>query len=377
MTLQLNGTSGLTFNDGSLQPSAASGKNLIINGDMTIDQRNVGAAVTPTPGVNTYTIDRFAGFGNQASKFTVQQNAGGIAAPAKFYYYLGATSSSAYSILAGDFFGFFQAVEGFNTLKLNWGTSDAQTVTVSFWARSSLTGTFGGSLRNRVPNRSYPFTYTIDSANTWEYKTITIPGDTTGTWAGTNLVGIYLSFGLGVGSSFSGSAGSWAAANYISASGATSVVGTSGATLYITGVQLEADTKATPFEELQYTTQLQLCQRYFEKSVAQNISITAVNKTSWIIPIYASTAVNGQNYGNRQFAVIKRAAPTISIYPYATPTNLGRVSSDGGTDFGANSGIANTAQDSGFSIANTSGGTLTTGAGQRMFIANWYATAEL
>tara|TARA_R110000803_G_scaffold131654_1_gene198959 strand:+ start:112 stop:1152 length:1041 start_codon:yes stop_codon:yes gene_type:complete len=262
MTLQLNGTNGLTFNDGSLQPSAASGKNLIINGDMAIDQRNAGASITPTNA--QYTIDRFNGFASQASKYTVQQNAGAIASPSKFYYYLGATSSSAYSIVAADFFALNQAIEGFNALKLNWGRADAQTVTLSFWARSSLTGTFGGSLRNRVPNRSYPYTYTIDSANTWEYKTITIPGDTSGTWSGTNTVGIYVSFGLGVGSTFSGSAGSWAANNYISASGAVSVVGTSGATLYITGVQLETGTKATPFENLRYEQQLALCQRYFQ-----------------------------------------------------------------------------------------------------------------
>jgi hypothetical protein len=130
--------------------------------------------------------------------------------------------------------------------------------------RSSLTGTFGGSLRNSGLTRSYPFTYTISSADTWEQKSITITGETTGTWLTTNGFGLQLVFSLGMGSTFSGTAGSWASANYASATGATSVVGTNGATFYITGVQLEVGSVATPFERRPYGTELALCQRYFQ-----------------------------------------------------------------------------------------------------------------
>ena len=135
-------------------------------------------------------------------------------------------------------------------------------MTLSVWVRSSLTGTFGGALQNEANTRSYPFSFTVNSANTWEYKTVTIPGDTIGTWETNNGSGIKVRFNLGAGSSKSGAAGAWAGADYRSSTGATSVVGTSGATFYITGVQLEAGSVATPFERRPYGTELALCQRY-------------------------------------------------------------------------------------------------------------------
>jgi hypothetical protein len=235
-------------------------RNRIINGAMTIDQRNAGASVTPA--ANALTLDRWVAVVTQASKYSVQQNAGSITPPAGFVNYLGATSLSAYSVPASDAFAIAQRIEGYNLADLGWGTASAATVTVSFWVRSSLTGTFGGSLRNGDINRSYPFTYTINAANTFEYKTVTIAGDTSGTWLTTNGVGASLFFGLGVGSTLSGTAGAWAAANYVSATGATSVVGTNGATFYITGVQLEKGSTATPFEFRSIGQELLLCQRY-------------------------------------------------------------------------------------------------------------------
>jgi hypothetical protein len=118
-------------------------------------------------------------------------------------------------------------------------------------------------MRNANVSRSYPFSYSISAANTWEYKTVTIPGDTTGTWLTNNGVGVFLGFGLGVGSTLSRTAGSWAAGDFVSATGAVSVVGTNGATFYITGVQLEAGSVATPFEQIDYGRELFMCQRYF------------------------------------------------------------------------------------------------------------------
>lgn len=237
-------------------------RNRIINGDMRIDQRNAGASVTPTAD-GSYNIDRWQVSLSQASKFSIQRNAGGVTPPAGFSNYAGITSLSAYSVGASDYFMFNQVIEGFNTSDFSFGSASAASVTLSFWVRSSLTGTFGGALQNGSQTRSYAFTYTISSANTWEQKSVTISGDTTGTWLTDNGAGMIVRFGLGVGSNFSETAGSWVAAQKFSATGSTSVVGTNGATWYITGVQLEAGTVATPFERRQYGQELALCQRYY------------------------------------------------------------------------------------------------------------------
>jgi hypothetical protein len=238
-------------------------KNRIINGDMRIDQRNAGASVTPSSTVaDTYSLDRWCTYGSAASKFSVQQNAGSVTPPAGFRNYIGVTSLAATSVGASDQYYLAQYIEGFNTADLMFGSASASTITFSFWVRSSLTGTFGGSLTNSALNRSYPFSYTISSANTWEQKFITLTGDTSGTWLTTNGVGLRVHFGLGVGSSLSGTAGAWAGSAFISATGAVSVVGTNGATFYITGVQLEKGSTATSFDYRPYGTELQLCQRY-------------------------------------------------------------------------------------------------------------------
>lgn len=264
MSVAINGTNGLTFNDGSAQSTAATGfgfKNRIINGAMVIDQRNAGASVTPAS--NDYTVDRWQAALTQTSKFSVQRNAGSVTPPAGFTNYLGVTSLSAYSVVASDYFLVRQKIEGFNVADLGWGTANAQTVTLSFRVYSSLTGTFGGSLYNAAGTRSYPFSYSVPSANTWTTISITIAGDTTGTWATDNGAAIQVSFSLGAGSTYSGTAGSWSGAFYLSATGATSVVGTNAATWYITGVQLEKGSTATSFDYRPYGTELALCQRYY------------------------------------------------------------------------------------------------------------------
>lgn len=242
-------------------------KNRIINGDMRIDQRNAGASVTPTN--SQYLVDRFYAGLTQASKFTVQRNAGSVTPPAGFSNYLGVTSSSAYSVLTGDTFYVGQAIEGFNVADFGWGAAGAAAVTLSFWVRSSLTGTFGGSLNNGS-NRSYPFSYTISAANTWEQKTVTVPGDTTGTWNSTNGIGVIVWFGLGSGSTYTGTAGAWSSSLLVQPTGSTSVVGTNGATFYITGVQLEKGSTATSFDYRPYGTELMLCQRYFTNWVGDS-----------------------------------------------------------------------------------------------------------
>jgi len=245
---------------GVFAPVSSVFKNRIINGACVIDQRNAGASVTPTDG--QFCVDRFSAGLTQASKFSFQQVTD---APTGFANSIKVTSLSAYSVLTGDLFEVRQNIEGHNVADLGWGTANAKTVTLSFWVKSSLTGTFGGALSNDGLGRSYPFSYTISAANTWEQKSITVAGDTSGTWLTTNGVGIRVRFSLGAGATYSGTAGAWAGSYFTSATGATSVVGTNGATFYITGVQLEVGTQATSFEYRQYTTELQLCQRYFAR----------------------------------------------------------------------------------------------------------------
>ncbi len=284
-------------------------KNRIINGAMVIDQRNAGASVTPTTGV--YTLDRWlAAAFSASSKFSVQQNAGSVTPPAGFTNYLGVTSLSAYSVSASDFLCLIQSIEGYNIADLGFGTANAKTVTLSFWVRSSgLTypATFGGALANQDGSRSYPFSYTISSANTWEYKTITITGDTTGTWLTTNGLGLALRIGLGVGSTYLGTAGAWAAgANYFSATGATSVVGTNGATFYITGVQLEVGSTATSFDYRPYGTELALCQRYYQVVGGNTGDLNSITGR-----YYATSGIYVAN--QYQFPVQMRANATMTV----------------------------------------------------------------
>jgi hypothetical protein len=254
----------VTFAQAANLPNTFGFKNRIINGAMVIDQRNAGASVTPANGA--YTLDRFWYNATQTSRATIQQS---TVAPTGFTNSLLVTSSSAYSITSGDVFGVVQRIEGFNTADLGFGTASASTVTVSFWVRSSLTGAFGGSLYNSAANRCYPFSYTINSANTWEQKTVTIAGDTTGTWLTDNGIGITVYFCLGTGSTYGGTANAWIGSTKLGVTGQTSLVGTNGATFYITGVQLEKGSTATSFDYRPYGTELQLCQRYYFKITSQ------------------------------------------------------------------------------------------------------------
>jgi hypothetical protein len=271
-------------------------KNRLINSDMAIDQRNAGASVTIT--ATAYTLDRWQAYcGGVSSKFSVQQNSASVTPPVGFANYLGAVSLSAYSVSSTDRFGINQSIEGLNAADLGWGTANAKTVTLSFWVRSSLTGTFGGSIQNYAATRSYPFSYTINSANTWEYETITIPGDTSGTWLTTNSGFATINLAIGTGSTYSGTAGAWATADYRSTTGATSVVGTNGATFYMTGVQLEVGSIATGFEYVDYGTQLSMCQRYYQTNVSG---------------YYGPALVSNANGCQGQFLVSMRTAPTIT-----------------------------------------------------------------
>jgi len=336
LTTGLGGAGGVNF------------RNIIINGDMSIDQRNSGSSVTVGTVNPLYTLDRMPVQSSQSSKFSIQQNAGSVTPPEYFKNYIGATSLSAYTVTSGDYFSIRQGIEGSNIINLAWGTSDAKTVTLSFWVRSSLTGTFGGSFTNDGFNRSYPFSYTISSANTWEKKSITVAGDTSGTWLTTNGVGIYVTFGLGVGSTYSGTAGAWSASGLLSATSATSVVGTNTATFYMTGVQLEAGTTASDFEFLPVDVNLQRCQRYYQiiadrTSTGERMAITcgaAVDTGTGVGVVYAAiqfptpmrasatmlsaTVTNG-------YRLLGDTQPTFNVMSASPITNRGARITNGGT----------------------------------------------
>jgi hypothetical protein len=293
----------MTTSDGVSSSGLYGFKNRIINGAMVIDQRNAGASVTPTD--QSYSLDRWKMYVSQASKYTAQQS---TTVPVGFSNSLLITSSSAYTVGASERFMFGQGIEGYNIADLQWGTANAKTITISFWVRSSLTGTFGGSLGNVDSTRTYPFSYTISSANTWTQISITVAGDTSGTWNSTTGGGLWIYIGLGVGSTYSGTAGSWSGSTYFSATGATSVVGTNGATFYITGVQLEKGSTATSFDYRPYGTELQLCQRYYETGGFN---------------MYAYGANTEAFGGSVTFAVTKRTTPTIALSSVVNTNNVG------------------------------------------------------
>ena len=276
--LPLNGgalsgpVSGPSATFANLSAPQAMGDNRIINGDMRIDQRNNGASGTAA----SYTVDRWFYNLTQNGKITWGRNGAGngLSGPSGFPYCLGAVSMSAYASLAGDVFEFYQPIEADFVSDLAWGTSSAQSVTLSFWAYSSLTGTFSGSIRNPAGTRSYPFTYSIPSATTWTKIVITVPGDTAGTWVMTgNAASILVAFNLGAGSTYRGPANAWASSSAIAATGAVSVVATNGASFYVTGVKLEVGSVATPFNRQSLAKSMADCQRYYQKIGNNGIDI--------------------------------------------------------------------------------------------------------
>jgi len=302
MTVSISGTGGVTFPDNSVQTTAATGfgfKSRIINGACVIDQRNAGASVTFTNTVG-YSLDRYRAVAIGTSLgFSVQKSS---IAPSGFANSLLATVTTAKVVASSDQTRIDQFVEGFNVADLGWGTASAATVTVSFWVRSSVTGTYCVEIGNSTsPSRSYLAEYTISSANTFEYKTIVIAGDTTGTWATGNSVGVALSFVLGMGSAFNGSTG-WQAGEKFQTTNQTQWIANSGATFYITGVQLEKGSTATSFDYRPYGTELGLCQRYYYRIFPANTSKLMLSAGSFFTSSAASLSGN--------YPVSMRVAPS-------------------------------------------------------------------
>jgi hypothetical protein len=274
-------------------------KNRIINGAMMIDQRNAGASVTPSNETVTYITDRFYFLRSSSTSPTLQQSTD---APAGFVNSLLFTNSS--TTTTPTYAQIVQNIEGLNVADLGWGTANAQPVTLSFRVKSSVTGTYSVALRNSASDRSYVSTYTISAANTWETKTITIVGDTTGTWLTTNGIGIQLVYRIG-GSGGTSTLNSWTATGDAFASGSTNIMGTSSATFYITGVMLEKGSTATNYDYRPYGTELALCQRYYYKWL---------NDSGGSVYPFSMQAYSASNAYGKLFdlPVTMRATPTCS-----------------------------------------------------------------
>ena len=318
MSVAINGTNGITYNDGSLQPSAPVGRNLIINGDMAIDQRNAGASVTATSSITV--VDRFQIYAaNITNAQTYQQVTD---APAGFNNSFKVTNSSTTQSGTNALYSPRQKIEGLNTAHLNWGTSDAQTVTLSFWVKASVTGTYPATFTNNNFSRSFVTSYTVSVANTWEYKTITIAGDTSGAWNVDSTTGINIMLSLDVEPAYQTSTvDAWQTGNVRGTSSDVHFLANASATWQITGVQLEANTTATPFEHLQYGQQLALCQRYLQSSWSQGSAIgSAVGLTtnstqqSWGS---LNAGIAGQAF---LLPVTMRTSPTLVVYDMALTT---------------------------------------------------------
>jgi hypothetical protein len=293
-----SGGSNAVFSGVASPPNSMGFRNRIINGNMVIDQRNAGASVSISNGTTTYLTDRWQVFENGSMAFSGQQVS---TAPAGFNRSLLITTTTAAAAGSADRCALTQIIEGFNIADFGWGAAGASAITLSFWVRSSLTGQFGGALQNSAQDYSYPFSFTISAANTFEFKTVTIAGPTTGTWSTDNTGGVRVSFDLGMGSTLLGTAGAWAAADYRGATGDVKLSGTNGATFYITGVQLEAGTNASAFEQIDYGRELILCQRYYYK-IGPGITNSMLG-VGW----NASTT---QSVALTTFPVTMRAAPS-------------------------------------------------------------------
>ena len=319
----------------ALLPAGLGFRNLVINGAMTIDQRNAGAAVTGQT-TNFFCVDRFICSPNSFGIFTAQQTTNSSLSGSQlneFKNSLGLTVTTARTPASGDVYGIRHRVEGNNCYQLAWGTSSAKQVVLSFWVRSSVTGTYSVAFFNAAGNRSYVATYTINSANTWEYKTVMVMGDVTGTWAKDNTTGIEIFWDLGTGSTYETSAGSWQTGIYVRTSASAKWISNAGATFYITGVQLEQNYQPTPFEQRPIGVELQLCQRYYYRMNSGNAYTRFALGT-------AHTADNA--YPTFQLPVQMRATPTgldtsaMSTFlmynssgaNFNTPTSIGANSAD-------------------------------------------------
>lgn len=246
---------------------SATGRNRAINGGMMVDQRNSGAAISYS-GAGTsglYAVDRYAFNGSGGGSYTIQRVQDGPPSVSAYSWRLTVGATPDTSLASTDNYLLLHRIEGFNVADLGFGTANPQPLTLSFYVKSSVTGTFSVGFNNGAYNRSYVAAYTINAANTWERKSISLTADTTGTWAADNTLGLSVNWTVAMGSAYTGTAGTWTAGTLHAATGQVNLMATTGATFQLTGVQLEYGTAPTRFEVRAYDEELRRCQRYFER----------------------------------------------------------------------------------------------------------------
>jgi len=321
----------------ALLPAGLGFRNMVTNGNFAIDQRNAGAAQSGKT-TDFYAVDRFVCSVNASGNFTGQQVALSTLSgtqPAGFTYALGCTAASGRTAAAGDVYGLRHRIEGFNSAQLSWGTANAKPATLSFWVRSSVTGTYNVGFFNASANRSFVTSYTINTANTWEYETILIPGDTSGTWGIGNGVGVEIFWDLGTGSTYNASTlNTWTAGIFVTSAASIKWIATASATFYVTGVQLEQNYQATPFEQRPIGVELALCQRYYEKSYEQGVAIGS-NNINGLVLGQSSTAGDLYWYFQIEYRVTKRTKDVTATFWNSTGAtsswSWGRSGSSGNT----------------------------------------------
>jgi hypothetical protein len=327
-------------------PSAGplSNRSKIINGAMTIDQRNAGASVTnPGTAAVTYTLDRWSVRNATDAAVNVVQSTDAPNATLSNSIELDVTTADT-SIAAGQVYTLQHRIEGFNVNDLGFGKAGSRSFTVSFWHKHTKTGTYCVGFTNSAGNRAYPAEYTQAVADTWEQAIVTVLVDTTGTWLLTNGLGLVVYFVVAAGSNFHGTAGAWAAANTFATSSQVNALDSTSNFFRITGVQLEAGDTATPFEHRSVGAELALCQRYFEKSYAL---VTVPGTDTSVGLVQSLNGTDGNQVTGIRFLVPKRATPTglfwsksgtassLSTTTYANAPNTGTWSTmSDATEFG-------------------------------------------
>jgi hypothetical protein len=369
MPITFNATSGITFNDGSTQNTrpAVGFRNRIINGDMRIAQRGTSTSLVAGSS-NGLSADRFWGFNIGAGACSIIQAS---TVPSSAFGFtnslqIDVTTADA-SIGSADLYMVRQTIEGLNIADLAWGTANAKTLTLSFWVRSSKTGTHFVAFKNYDQNRCYAASYAVSSADTWEQKTITVSGDTTGTWLTNNSGGIQVVWCLAVGSNFqTATANAWASGDGYATSAQVNVMDSTANDFYITGVQLEVGSTATEFERRPIGTELALCQRYFWKSFDQSVAPEQ----------NVATGGNLQSFGpatNVSFTAFQQLPSTMRAVPSVTSYSPDNASSNWTDQGGARptASVQNIGQN-GFGVRGT-GSVLAGGS----YAINLIASAEL
>ena len=308
--------------------SALSNRNLIINGAMQVAQRSTSVSSFSSEGYAS--LDRWKLIGANFGTWTVSQSTD-VPSGQGFGHSMKLDCTSAdTSIGASDSLRLRQGIEGQNVQSLAKGTSGAKSVTFSFWVKSNKTGTYGFEFRDQDNTRHNCRTYTIDSANTWEKKTLTFPGDTSGALDNDNAMSLQPQWFLIAGSNLtSGTAqttwGSAVAANRAVGHN-VNIADSTDNEWYICGVQMELGEQATPFEHRSFGDELRRCQRYYETSFDSDPSTTNTSNNGLIASggIAGDTTTSFSPEASATYKVSKRAVPTVTFYDLATGRNTGK-----------------------------------------------------